>query len=272
MFRISCFADEISADLNEQIKVIKRNNLKYIELRSVWDKNVLDLTDDEVNLVKSKLSENGISVSCIGSPIGKVNIEDNFDKELDRFNRAVKVALVMKACYIRVFSFYLKKEEISKYKEKVLDRLKIMTEIATKNNIVLLHENEADIFGESSENCKVLLKSVDKNSFKAAFDPSNFVVAGEDTLNSFGKLKDYIEYMHIKDSKKSTGEIVIAGRGDGQVKSILNSLRHKEKMFLSLEPHLSIAGQYRGFTGPNLFEEDLNALKEILNELNIDFE
>jgi sugar phosphate isomerase/epimerase len=105
MFKISCFADEISADLNEQIEVVKRNKIKYIELRSVWNKNVLDLTDEELHLVKSKLDENGISVSCIGSPIGKVNILDDFDKHMDRFKRAVVEAHYMQTRLVPSFFF-----------------------------------------------------------------------------------------------------------------------------------------------------------------------
>lgn len=57
MFKISCFADEISSDIYEQIEVMKRNNIKYVELRSVWNKNVLELNDIELNTVREALPE-----------------------------------------------------------------------------------------------------------------------------------------------------------------------------------------------------------------------
>ena len=91
MFRISCFADEISADLNEQIEVLVKNNIKYIELRSVWEKNVLDLSDEEIATVKEQFLKHGIRISSIGSPIGKVNITDDFDAHLDKFRRAYRL-------------------------------------------------------------------------------------------------------------------------------------------------------------------------------------
>lgn len=273
MFKISCFADEISADLDVQIEVVKRNNIKHIELRSVWDKNILDLSWNELDIVKDKLEKNGINVSSIGSPIGKVSISDNLDLHFERFKKAVKIAFFLESHYIRIFSFYLKKDEISKYQNTVIDRLRQMTEFAADNNIILLHENEADIFGESSDNCLILLKSVNSSNLKATFDPSNFVVAGEEAYNqSFIKLKDYIEYIHVKDSKKGTGEIVIAGKGDGEIRSVLNSLLDRKEIFISLEPHLSLAAKYRGFTGPELFEADYEALKDILKELNASYE
>jgi 3-dehydroshikimate dehydratase len=272
MFRISCFADEISADLREQIEVMERNKIKYVELRSVWDKNVLDLSDGELDEVKNRLLEAGIAVSSIGSPIGKAYIEDDFGKHLDRFKRAIDTALRMESRYIRVFSFYIREDKYAMYEDTVIDRLKQMLRIATDNDIILLHENEADIFGESSTRCLQLFESINSSSFRAVFDPSNFVVAGEDVLNeSFMKLKGHIEYIHVKDSVKGTGEIVVAGKGDGRLREILDALRDREDMFVSLEPHLSLAGKFMGFTGPELFEKDLEALKGLLNSLNIDF-
>ncbi|HHV97219.1 MAG TPA: TIM barrel protein [Clostridiaceae bacterium] len=273
MFRISCFADEISSDLNEQIDVLSKNKIKFVELRSVWKKNVMELSDNELDLVKERFWDNGISISSIGSPIGKVDINDDFEKHLERFKRAVEIALKMETRYIRIFSFYMNKEELDMHHQKVVDRLRCFIEIAEENNLVLLHENEANIYGESSTRCLKLFKSLPYNNFRAVFDPSNFIVAGEDVLNeSFGKLKDYIEYIHVKDSRKDTGEKVVAGKGDGHIPEILDELRHKEGMFLSLEPHLARGGKYGGFTGPELFEEALEALRRILIELKIDFE
>ena len=79
MFILSCFADEISPDLDVQIETLKRNNMHYIEFRGVWGKNVLDLTDYELDTVKAKLDENNLRISSIGSPVGKVDIRDNFE-------------------------------------------------------------------------------------------------------------------------------------------------------------------------------------------------
>ncbi|HOJ09390.1 MAG TPA: sugar phosphate isomerase/epimerase family protein [Clostridiales bacterium] len=273
MFRICCFADEISSDLNVQINVMKKNKIKYVELRSVWNKNVLDLSDNELDMVKEQFSDNGIKISSIGSPIGKVDINDDFEKHLDRFKRAVDIALKMETCYIRIFSFYMKKEELDIYQQTVINRLKQMIEIARENSLVLLHENEANIYGETSARCLNLFNSLPYTNFRAVFDSSNFVVAGEDVFNeSFSKLKDYVEYIHVKDSKKGSGEMVVAGQGDGRIREIFDELRDKEGMFISLEPHLTHAGKYRGFTGPELSEKALEALQGILMELKIEFE
>ena len=160
MYRISCFADEISPDINEQIRVMKSLGLKYVELRSVWDKNVLDLSDEEVNKVKSLFDENGISVSSIGSPLGKVDIDCEFETYLDKLYRAIELAKVFGAKYIRIFSFYHEGKTLDEIREKVMNRLEIMLGIAKRNGIILCHENEADIYGQFSDRCKDILDTM----------------------------------------------------------------------------------------------------------------
>lgn len=272
MYRISCFADEISPELGEQIACMKENGVRYVELRSVWNKNVSDLTDDELETIKAQFAAAGIAVSSIGSPIGKVSIEDDFGPHFKRFERVVQIAKRMDAPNIRIFSFFMKKEEYGRYEQAVVERLEAMLRVAEANNVRLLHENEANIFGEPSLNCKKLFDALGSDFFGAVLDPSNFVVAGEDPLASYANIAKYVEYIHVKDSVRESGQIVVAGRGDGRIQELLDALRERDGMFLSLEPHLSEAGQFRGFTGPKLFKEDLEALRAILKELNIRYE
>ena len=272
MFRISCFADEIAPDLNEQAAVMRRNDIRYVELRSVWNKNVLDLDDDELDRVKRVFSEHGIQVSSIGSPIGKVPVSDDFAGHLERFRRAVVVAERMASRFIRVFSFYIPAGEHDRYEQTVVDRLDQMLTIAREHDVVLLHENEKDIFGESSANCQKLMQALYPAGLRAVFDPSNFVVAGEQVYtDSFAKLKPYVVYLHIKDSLRG-GPIVPAGQGDGEIPAILGDLRDRDDLFVSLEPHLAQAGVFRGFSGPALFEKALAALRKILDEQGIRYE
>lgn len=272
MYRISCFADEISPDLGEQIAFMQANGIKHVELRSVWDKNVADLTDGEIETVKAQFTAAGIALSSIGSPIGKIDIGDDFQSHFQKFRRVVHIAGVLRAPYIRIFSFFMRKEDYSIHEQTVVDRLRAMLTVAEEHDVCLLHENEARIFGEPSLNCRKLFEAMNSRHFRAVLDPSNFVAAGEDPLSSFENVKDYVEYVHVKDSLRATHEIVVAGRGDGRIRELLHALRRRDGMFLSLEPHLCAAGPFRGFTGPELFRQDLEALRAILKELEIRYE
>lgn len=75
MLVLTGFADEISDRLEEQLDVLVSEGISYLELRSVYGKNVLELTDEELVRLKSALSKTSIRVSSIGSPIGKYPIQ-----------------------------------------------------------------------------------------------------------------------------------------------------------------------------------------------------
>lgn len=68
MWTLSGFADEISADLDEQCRVLNELGINYVELRSAWDINVLDLDDDQLDRVAKTLAAHGLQTSSVGSP------------------------------------------------------------------------------------------------------------------------------------------------------------------------------------------------------------
>ena len=80
-------ADEIDPDLKTQCATLKDLGITHIEFRSAWDTNVLDLTDDQLDEAAAILTAHELSVSSIGSPLGKINIEDDFDAHLVRVLR-----------------------------------------------------------------------------------------------------------------------------------------------------------------------------------------
>jgi len=278
-FIISGFADEIDANFDNQLAHLKKLGIKFFEVRGIDGKNISKLTDEEVLIVKEKMDAAGIKVSAIGSPVGKDEITEDFAVQLERFSRVVKIAKMLSTKYIRIFSFFNANES----KDEVVKRLSEFVKIAEKEDIILLHENEKDIFGEGAENCRYLLDNIESPNFKAIFDPANFVQAQNETYPyAFNLLKDKVSYMHIKDAKEN-GEVVPAGYGIGKIKEILESL-HKENYegFLSLEPHL---GNFAGFaeleggknmktsdSGPDKFTLAFDSLTKIINEIGAKFE
>lgn len=271
MYKISCFADEISPKLEEQIAVMKQMKIHWLSLRSVENVNVLELTDAQIDGIAEELKKHGIGVSSIGSPIGKSLISDTSNHYLEQTKRAIEIAKRLECRYIRVFSFYMNKEEMPQYRDEVIRRLKEMAQLAADADKVLLLENEAGIYGEQSIHCQELLREVGMSSLRAAFDPSNFVAAGEVPYDeSMQNMKDYVAYIHIKDSRRSDGVIVPAGEGDGQIPKIL-PMFEKEDLFLTLEPHLEMAGVMYGFTGPDLFKKAYLALTELLKAAELEY-
>lgn len=246
-FLLTGFADEIAGDLTTQIENLQKLGMHYVEMRGVDGNNLIYHTDEKVKEIKERLDGAGIALSALGSPLGKIGIEDPFEKHFEEFKRAVEIAHKMDTKNIRMFSFYIPEGKNAEYKGKVFDRIGQFLDYVVANDAVLLHENEKDIYGEQAAECRELMDAFYGDHFKAIFDFANFVQAKQDTLEAYELLKDYIAYVHVKDALWENGSVVPAGMGDGNVAAILKALYAKGyDGFLSLEPHLF---NFSGFAG-----------------------
>jgi len=272
MLKLSAFADEISPELDEQISVCRLNAVTHFELRSVNKINVLEFDRNLQKEIKAKLGDNGLGVVCIGSPIGKSKIDDPWPGQFERFKLAVELAEFFNAPLIRIFSYYPPKPEqdVRQFRDEILKRMGAKVEYLKNRNVTLVHENEKGIYGERGADCLDLMKSINSPKLRCAFDFANFVQIGESPLNNWQWLKTYTIHIHVKDAKLADGGIVPAGEGDGQIEPILvDAWRHGYRGFLSLEPHLKVAGHSHGETGPELFKVAADKLKEICRRNDI---
>ncbi|MHB1628027.1 MAG: sugar phosphate isomerase/epimerase family protein [Bacilli bacterium] len=270
MVTLTAFADEISADLTEQLDVLEAEGIRHIELRSVWNRNVLDLSDGEWEQVRTALHERSVRVSAIGSPIGKIGVADDFESHLRRFKRAAEAAEYFDTQYIRIFSFFIPAgSDPAAFRNEVMRRIQVLEERARDAGLTLLHENEKEIYGDTGERCLDIFRTCPSERLRCAFDPANFVQCGVRPFSdAFPLLEPYISYVHIKDARFDGGLVVPAGQGDGEVEQVLSSLLDGGyDGFLSLEPHLDKAGRFSGFSGPERFRAAGGALKDMLREL-----
>jgi len=268
MWTLSGFADEIDNDLERQCALLDELGIRYIEFRSAWGVNVLDLDDDEVARARNVLVSHGIRVSSIGSPIGKVNITDDFDEHLVRMDRAVWVAQQLGAPFIRVFSFFLTADQRPEdHRDEVIRRMGELARRAEAGGVVLLHENEKGIFGDIPERVHDLVTAVGSPSLRLAWDAANYVQVGVVPFpEGYELLRPYTDYIQIKDAKLDTGEVVVAGAGDGRVPETLRALAADGfDGFFSMEPHLAAAHHLGGFSGPENFARATRAFTALLD-------
>lgn len=275
---LSAFADEYSPIFDKQLEYLKENNFEYIELRFLDGKNISDLTEDEVLSVKEKLENANIKVSALGSPLGKINLDDDFSKHLEKCENVFKTANILGVKNIRVFSFYLPDGKTrQECRDEVIDKLGQMLDLAEKYDVTLCHENEAKIYGESPEYCLDILSHFG-GRLKCVFDMGNFVLDGYKPFpDGYEMLKDYIEYFHIKDSLYA-GAIVPPGCGEASIPEIFSRVKKdfERDVLVTLEPHLetfSGLNQLVGKTFENpykfespeaAFNEAARRIKEIL--------
>ncbi len=276
---LSGFSDEIAPGFDQQLAAVKEFGLGYIELRAADGINVSDFTPEKLREVKGKLAEAGIKVSSIGSPIGKINITDDFQGHMEKFKRTLEIQKELGAPFLRMFSFYLPEgKSPADCKEEVFSRVGALAEEAGRWDAVLLHENEKEIYGDTAPRCLELMKAFYGPHFKGIFDFSNFVEVGQDTLEAYQTLKPYIAYIHVKDCLAEEKRVVPAGKGDGHVKEILSDLiAGGFAGFLSLEPHLTDfmglaaleqhAQKREETDGKAAWKTALDALRGILQEI-----
>jgi len=277
MVTFSAFGDEITGDFAGQVEFLTSMGIRFLEIRSVNRKNVMELDRQELIEARNILKANGISISAIGSSIGKVKLDEPFDDYLRKFSHVVELSLFFNAPYIRIFSYYAPDgKRISECREEVLQRMFTKVEMLKGSEIVLVHENETHIYGHSAAACADMARSINSPNFKLVYDPGNFVWGGgiADNMHECWPLvEQYVVHVHIKDWKlgsERTGSI--PGEGDAQIKELLEKLAGLAyRGFLTMEPHLESGGQFGGNSGPLLFEKAFNATRNLCELVGLEY-
>jgi len=270
---LSAFSDEYAESLIEQCKALNSFGIEYMEMRGVDGKNVSALSKAEVLDAKRKLSDYGIKVSSIGSPLGKIKLDGDIASHLETAKRVFETASELGSKYIRMFSFYLPEGKgREECRGQVCDELEKLLVLAQEYGVALCHENEALIYGESPEKCLGLVQYFE-GKLKCVFDMGNFVLDGYNPMDAYQLLKEYVEYFHIKDALYA-GAIVPAGKGEAQIKEILDAYKAsgKKDTFITLEPHLqtfSGLNALRGktFENPYKYENQQMAFTDAVEKL-----
>ena len=234
-FILSAFADEASPLFYEQIEAMQRSGITHLEMRGVNGRNVSAMTREEIRCAKHMLDNAGLSVWSIGSPIGKIKISDPFAPHLESFKRLLEAAVTCEASVMRIFSFY--NVTTPAEKEEALSRLSILCETAKGSNVLLCHENEKGIYGDTAEHCLEILTALP--ALGSVFDPANFIQCKVDPLQAWSLLADRTTYLHIKDAQMS-GKVVPAGHGIGNLPAIIADFGKRGGKVLSIEPHLTV--------------------------------
>ena len=286
---ISGFADEIDPQLDVQLECVKRLGMTHICLRAADGKGIADYTVEEFKeSILPRLKARRVKVSSLGSPIGKIDIDDEaaYEKQLVQLDTLCQICNLVDCKYIRMFSFWMLNKNPDEWKDEVLKKLHGFADIAAKYNVVLIHENEKDIYGDTAARCKVILDELASPNVKAAFDFANFVQCGENTEKCWELLKEHVAYIHIKDAVAGKNENVVCGTGDGKIAEILKKAFEEDgyKGFLTLEPHLvlfatlqslevvdatEVISENKAKDGAEGYEMQFNALRNILSNIRL---
>jgi sugar phosphate isomerase/epimerase len=269
---LSGFGDEIDEDPTVQVAVLQALGANHLELRSAWGTNVVDFTAEQLEALGTVLADRGMRVSAIASPIGKVDVTSSVEAEVDRLGRAIVAAHALDSRYIRIFSFFRAPEvDVESIRDDVLLRMRALADLAEKEGVILVHENEKDIYGDVPTRVLDLIESVGSDALRVAWDSANFVQVGvQPFTDGYRMLRPHLEYLQVKDAIAATGEVTPAGEGDGQLLETVTALRDDGYVgFASLEPHLAITHSLGGYSGPEAFGRAARAFAKLTNEIGV---
>ncbi len=274
---LSGFGDEIDPDPTVQVAVLQSLGARHIEVRSAWGTNVVDLSDEQLADLRRVLGERSMGVSAIASPIGKVDVALPVEHEVERLRRVIAAAHALDAVYIRVFSFYGATGSAvdggaAAKRDAVLERMRALARLAEREGVVLLHENEKEIYGDVPSRILDILESVDSPNLRAAWDNANFVQVGvRPFTDAYAALRPHLEYLQVKDAVAATGVVTPAGEGDGELLETLTALRDDGyRGFASLEPHLTDLDALGGAPRPAAFGVAARAFATLTEKLGIE--
>lgn len=251
------FADEVSGNIDTQIKVTQELGWENIEARSIEGKNLTDITDEKFEEVYNKLKEANIKINCFGSAVanwGKSpTSEEDFQKSIEELKRGIPRMQRLGTKMLRGMSFSIPEDDSPELEAMVTEKLKRLVGLCEDAGIIYVHENCMNYFSQSYEHMEKLLTKIDSPNFRIVFDTGNPVFSDnrmgkppykkQDTWESYLRLKDKIEYIHIKDGiflhDEGKTRYTFPGEGDGQVRRVLKDLLATGyDGGISIEPHM----------------------------------
>ena len=283
-FRVSVINDEISQDFGHVCEVVSKEfGMGWIELRSMWKKNILKLDDKEVAEARSILEKFQLKVTDIASPLFKVDwpgapkskfseaksfgADFTLQQQDEVLDRAIELAKAFQTDRVRCFDFW-RLEDQAPYRQAINDKLREAAAKAEKKGVILLLENEPSCNTATAAESVKVLSAVQSPALMLNWDPGNAATHGEIPYPDGYNLlpKERIGHCHCKDAvKKGKGyDWAPVGGGiidwAGQFKALKRDGYHYA---VSLETHWSGGG-----TPEESSRKSWAGMKKLLQEAN----
>lgn len=250
------FSDEAAPSIEDQVRVTKELGWSNIELRTVNNKQIVDLSEEEFKHTKNILENNGVRALSLGSNIASwaMDITRSFDLDKELVEKTGIRAKELNSKFVRIMSYKILIDKEGKVledqkEEERFKRLNYITSTLSSFGLIPVHENCFTYGGLSPEHTLKLIKEVP--GLRLAFDTGNppididvrteFPYSYQNSMEFYQSVKPYISHVHIKDSRVQSGKEVYyyPGEGDGRVNDIIEDLiLSGYDGYFSIEPHM----------------------------------
>src|SRR5215470_10535498 len=280
-FRIAVINDEISQDFERACAVAAEFGMKWIELRGMWNKNIIDLDVKEVAESQRLLKKYDLRVTDIASPLFKVdwpgapkskfspkrdqfNANYGFDQQDEVLEKSIAMAKAFSTDRVRCFDFW-RLDDQRPHRAEINETLRKAAERAAKRDIILVLENEPSCNTATGKEASELLKAIQHPSFMLNWDPGNAVELGEIPYPGGYEMlpKSRIGHCHVKSAVKKDHKYDWAPVGTGVVDLAGQFKALKEdgyRFAVSLETH------WRGGTPEESTRQSWAGMKEALQK------
>ena len=264
-FRLAVINDEITQDFERACQIVSQDfGLRWIELRGMWNKNVTELSDKEVEDARKILAEHKLRVTDIASPLYKTDWpgaprssqsekRDQFHADFDAkaqdrlLEKCISLAKSFDTNRVRCFDFWRLGDQ-KPYRAAINAKLKEAAERCAQEKIILLLENEMSCNTATGEEAAAVLAAIPNGNFMLNWDPGNAAALGSTPYpNGYDLLpKERIGHCHCKDVvRKPDQKYDWAPVGGGIVDWVgqFQALQHQGYHYaVSLETHWRGAG------------------------------
>jgi sugar phosphate isomerase/epimerase len=213
--RIGILTDEVAPDFDEALEWIASEGLKHVEVRVINGTNVVELPDERIRDVRRRIEGRGLFVSAIASPLFKCALdpsrpvasgdrfgqkEQSVEEHFAKLERVIAIAKQLGARRIRIFSFW-REVEPRRYADEIVRHLRRAGEIARRQEMQLLVENEPSCNGGFAEEVGAIVRAIDSAAVKALWDPGNEAYGGREAFPAgYGHLRGVLAHVHLKDA------------------------------------------------------------------------
>lgn len=265
MARLGVITDEISEDLETSLAVCSDLGIRDIELRSIWNTNIVDHDDASIRAIADIIHTQGFSVCGIASPFLKCHMEgdgaaggathsarlSSRNEQWDILTRSLEVAARLDAPVVRAFSFWRVDDPVS-VREEILEILREAT-VRTKNAGRLLGlENEYACNIATGEEAAWYLERIPDPTFGLIWDPGNEAALGHAPVpRGYEAVKDRVHHIHVKDALHLGEPVEFTVIGEGVIdyqEQFQLLVRNGYDDVLSLETHFDLDGTREGAT------------------------
>jgi sugar phosphate isomerase/epimerase len=283
-FKLSVITDEISQDLGHALEIVSKEfGLGYVELRTLWNKNVITLDDKEIAEVRRLLEKFSLQVTDIASPLFKTDwpgaptskyspktpqfgADYTFAQQEEVLERSIAAAKSLGTDRVRCFDFW-RLDDPKPFRDSMDGKLRDTAAQVAAKNITLLLENEFACNTATGAEAARTLQAVQSPNFKLNWDPGNAAYRGEIAFpNGFEKIpKERIGHIHCKDVvRKADGTFEWAAMGRGIIDYVSQFRALVQAGYsgtMSLETHWKGAG-----SAEESSRQSMAGMKDLLNK------